>query len=660
MDNKFDYFLNDANQSAEEVRLSNENGSDKKDSSPKKPISNPKSNDDPFGNTFINLTNRETFNNLIGTYSSITIILKSIYDKYYTDSQYAEMVDNLSSQNYSYPSCAMDKVRQSFNLSELADNIKDDFNVFNDTNNSNDIEWEVTEYASALFQNIRTVNSLSDESLYTSLNPKANKKILLKSFEKTSAKGGKPLIKTHDKRFLIKEISEEERDFFLHLVKNYHNHLNLNPRSLLAKIYGCFWIRVNNKTKVYHILMENLDPIDDDFILFKYDMKFSTVNRKEIDSNGTIRAIKNTLVKQLPWAKELFDYKEEINAYYGPKNRSSGGFRVSLKKSSLNKIEERSLEGSDDEEGNEENTIEETKDGSRNVNDDNAFFQPDEDDNKSEEEKIDNLSSPSKKPQNQENEEEKSFPRLSYSNGQIKAFKTIKSNSKNNYARGSLNSGSNYDDENELVDQSTLKKLGLLKDEDFLRIHKSLFVNADSKMELEMMYTSLQKDAQFLTSLNIMDYSLFVVIVQAPNEDPYMRDSNWDQQDSESDEELDQEGNSNSFTEKQANLTKAIATMIAGNKYVLYSRKRNFIYFVGLIDYLQKYIRKKKLERLGKQLVAFNNLNEGDTDFSCQPPEQYFQRFMDKVTEVFVVSEQNKTKINDSDTESEGYWRKRF
>ena len=42
-----------------------------------------------------------------------------------------------------------------------------------------------------------------------SLNPRSNKEILLKSFEKTSAKGGKPLIKTHDKGFLIKEVSKE-------------------------------------------------------------------------------------------------------------------------------------------------------------------------------------------------------------------------------------------------------------------------------------------------------------------------------------------------------------------------------------------------------------------------------------------------------------------
>ena len=236
--------------------------------------------------------------------------------------------------------------------------------------------------------------------------------------------------------------------------------------------------------------MENLDPIDDDFILFKYDMKFSTVNRKEIDSNGTIRAIKNTLVKQLPWAKELFDYKEEINAYYGPKSRSSGGFRVSLKKNELNKIEERSLEGSDDDEGD---TIEETKDGNWNIKEDNTYFQPDEVNQKKDEEDIDSTKSPSRRNMPSSNEEEKITSRNSNSNGQIKSFKNLKSNSKSNYMRGSLNSGSNYDDENELVDQSTLKKLGLLKDEDFLRIHKSLFVNADSKMELEMMYLSLQK-----------------------------------------------------------------------------------------------------------------------------------------------------------------------
>ena len=243
MDDKFDYFLQDNEGSDDEKRLSSFGATLKKDSSAKmskiQSQLRTKSDLDNFGNSFINLTNRETFNNLIGTYSAITIILKNIYEKYYTDTHYAEMVDNLSGYSNSYPSSANDNVRQYFKLSELPRDIKDDFCSFMDAENPlTDLDCEVTEYSSALFQNIRTVSSLSSESLYNSLNPKANKRILLKSFEKTSAKGGKPLIKTHDKKFLIKEISEEERDFFLSLVKNYHSHLNENTRSLLAKIYG--------------------------------------------------------------------------------------------------------------------------------------------------------------------------------------------------------------------------------------------------------------------------------------------------------------------------------------------------------------------------------------------------------------------------------------
>jgi hypothetical protein len=666
-DSRFDYFLNEGNGSDDEKRMSSyttslENRDLKSTLASKKLLAAAKAPEmDGLGNAFINLTNRETFNNLIGTYSAITLILKNIYEKYYTDNYFAEMVDNLSSQTYSYPACAMDKVRQYFKLSELPDNIKDDFCSFMETNSPlTDIDCEVTEYASALFQNIRTLNSLSSESLYNSLNPKANKKILLKSFEKTSAKGGKPLIKTHDKRFLIKEVSEEERDFFLSLVKNYHAHLLANPRSLLAKIYGIFSIKVNNKNKVYHILMENLDPLDDEFILFKYDMKFSTVNRKEINSNSTIRAIKNTFMKQLPWAKELFDTPEEIFDDSKSKNRSSGGYHTALRKNPLNKIEERSLEGSDDDDHNGE-TFDETKDYKKNIKDDPYFHQDNDDDVlEDDEDKETIMKNQTIKPNSQSDEDEKYITRVSGNSKESKLKRGFnKLLSKNTYFRGSNHSSSNFDDENEFVDQATLKKLGLLKDEDFLRIHKALFVDMDCKMEVEMLNSSLGKDVKFLTDLNIMDYSLFVVILQAPNDDPCMRDSNTEHQDSDS-EDVDPESHSSSFTEKQANLTKAIASLVAGNKYVLYSRKRNFIYLVGLIDYLQKYIRKKKLERLGKQLVAFNNLSEGDTDFSCQPPEQYAQRFMEKVTQVFIVPDSAESNSDEVENQNIGYCRKRF
>lgn len=93
--------------------------------------------------------------------------------------------------------------------------------------------------------------------------------------------------------------------------------------------------------------MENLDPLDDEFILFKYDMKFSTVNRKEINSNSTIRAIKNTFLKQLPWARELFDAPEELFDESRSNNRTSGGYKIADKDKQLKQIDECSSENSD-------------------------------------------------------------------------------------------------------------------------------------------------------------------------------------------------------------------------------------------------------------------------------------------------------------------------
>lgn len=127
--------------------------------------------------------------------------------------------------------------------------------------------------------------------LRNSLLPFNNTRSLTKSFEKTSAKGGKPLIKTFDKRFLIKEVKKEEKDFFMDILAKYHLHLKRNRRSLMAKIIGIYSIKIGDKDKVYQILMESLDPIDESFIKFKYDLKFSSVNRREIKRKYEVKLV---------------------------------------------------------------------------------------------------------------------------------------------------------------------------------------------------------------------------------------------------------------------------------------------------------------------------------------------------------------------------------
>lgn len=150
--------------------------------------------------------------------------------------------------------------------------------------------------------------------LRESLLPFNNSKTLIKSFEKTNAKGGKPLIKTHDKRFLIKEVSKEEKDFLMCILPKYHQHLQKHPNSLLAKIVGVYSITIGQKEKVYHVLMESLDPLDETFIRFKYDLKFSTVNRREYKSRHEVNLVRDELIESNPYLNELFPRKKDLSS----------------------------------------------------------------------------------------------------------------------------------------------------------------------------------------------------------------------------------------------------------------------------------------------------------------------------------------------------------
>jgi hypothetical protein len=52
--------------------------------------------------------------------------------------------------------------------------------------------------------------------------------------------------------------------------------------------------------------MESLDPIDEFFIKFKYDLKFSTVNRKEYKSRQEVKFVQKEMLDQDPTISELF------------------------------------------------------------------------------------------------------------------------------------------------------------------------------------------------------------------------------------------------------------------------------------------------------------------------------------------------------------------
>jgi len=51
--------------------------------------------------------------------------------------------------------------------------------------------------------------------------------------------------------------------------------------------------------------MESLDPIDEAFIKFKYDLKFSSVNRREFKRKQEVKLVQNEILEQDPGMRSI-------------------------------------------------------------------------------------------------------------------------------------------------------------------------------------------------------------------------------------------------------------------------------------------------------------------------------------------------------------------
>ena len=71
--------------------------------------------------------------------------------------------------------------------------------------------------------------------------------------------------------------------------------------------------------------------------------------------------------------------------------------------------------------------------------------------------------------------------------------------------------------ENPNLRASLMSKLGLLKDSDFKCMHdRKLPVAADDFQEVQRFIDTIVADVKFLENLRIMDYSLFLIVMEMP------------------------------------------------------------------------------------------------------------------------------------------------
>ena len=148
--------------------------------------------------------------------------------------------------------------------------------------------------------------------------------------------------------------------------------------------------------------------------------------------------------------------------------------------------------------------------------------------------------------------------------------------------------------ERETKDLMKNRKIKALKDNDFLEISKSVnepLINI-SKENIQIILKTIQKDIQLLTKANLMDYSLYICIVN-------------------NSEDLE----------------------LSDDKYIR-SIDNKYIYCIGIIDYLTEYKMRKVLEKRVKNLIHFTKKK---TVFSVIEPILYQSRLFNFIkTKIFI------------------------
>ena len=136
-------------------------------------------------------------------------------------------------------------------------------------------------------------------------------------------------------------------------------------------------------------------------------------------------------------------------------------------------------------------------------------------------------------------------------------------------------------------DPSALQNGKTLKDTDFLKVEGKLFV---SSFVMGWMEQSAKLDSEFLKNQGLIDYSLFVVVINVPENEQ---------------RELDP-----SFIEKQ--------------------NEKNTYYKIGIIDFLQLFNLMKKFEKATKKIQHL----DPNRDVSAQDPSTYASRFEKFITRI--------------------------
>ena len=140
----------------------------------------------------------------------------------------------------------------------------------------------ITEYFPEKFDELRKNDGITDDIMIKSFSPFKNKSAIEKMGE-GKGKSGSFFFYSYDRKFIIKTITNEEKETAKGILLEYYNYVKEHKSSLITKIYGIYTLLIKNASSVNVILMQNLFGCSPAHIQRMFDLKGSTVQRKTKD-----------------------------------------------------------------------------------------------------------------------------------------------------------------------------------------------------------------------------------------------------------------------------------------------------------------------------------------------------------------------------------------
>eukprot|EP00347_Sterkiella_histriomuscorum_P012117 403369830 len=149
-----------------------------------------------------------------------------------------------------------------------------------DITNGKKVQVKITEYGPDLFKQIRKSSGFQEDFLINTFSPKSNSQEMTQ-FQEGSGKSASLFFFTNNKNFVIKTLKQGELDLLVKrgLLEKYYSYIQKHPKSLLARFYGIYTIKIKYMKSINVIIMDNLMGQNIEEATRMYDLKGSTFQR---------------------------------------------------------------------------------------------------------------------------------------------------------------------------------------------------------------------------------------------------------------------------------------------------------------------------------------------------------------------------------------------